>query len=326
MPEMILQNATAAFGRDITLMSGGFNVMSLSFLVASDSCSGMSGKLANIIRQIFTSAVQITSVTPLEAHLHPICLIMLSNGVQLLLKCSPAPLTPLLRREQSMLETEGRALTLLEQSGLWGIPKIFHHSSQRTSHQSGFLLRQYINGVTLEEAEPGLTAQERKDIDRSLGSLARQVGQHVSQAFGTLEQVANGSGRRSWRDAFTTLFESILRDSEDVFVNLPYTELRHQVCRLSPALDEVRLPQLVVIDFGRPSQVLLDPVSKTLSGIVDFGKALWGDIYMAEVFEHPSSSILDGFGISCMQTKAGEMRQLLYVIFGRPRWIPVDHN
>jgi hypothetical protein len=267
--------------------------------------------LGTVIQQLFTSAVYVNRVSPLDGHLHSICLISLSNGARLFLKCSPAPMTPLLRREQSILDTEARTLALLKQDAIPGIPPLLHYNSQGNFHVSAFLMRHYIAGVTLQEANAWLTPQNRKDIDQCLGTLLHRIGQHVSETFGTLEQVASGTGRRCWREAFVTLFESILRDSEDVFVNLPYAEIRYQLSRLSPALEEITTPRLVVIDFGRPTQVLLDPESKKLSGIVDFGKALWGDVYMAEIFEEPSASVLDGYGIRLVKSETETKRQLL---------------
>ncbi|KAE8382596.1 hypothetical protein BDV26DRAFT_288395 [Aspergillus bertholletiae] len=286
----------------------------------------VSEKLCTIIQRIFTSAVHVSNISPLDGHLHPLCLISLSNGAHVLLKCSPAPITPLLRREQFILDTEARALTLLKQSGIPGIPQIFHYNSRGNLCESAFLVRHYVAGATLHEMEPWLTPQNRKDIDRRLGVVAQKIGQHVSNSFGTLEQVASGAGRQSWREAFVILFESILRDSEDAFVNLPYAEIRYQLDRLSPALEEITLPQLVVADFGHPTQVLVDPESKQLSGVVDLGKTLWGDIYMAEMFEEPSSSMLDGFGRPRMVGSEMEIiRQLLYACYRSVERVTVQY-
>ncbi|KAE8353571.1 hypothetical protein BDV28DRAFT_132859 [Aspergillus coremiiformis] len=282
-------------------------------------------KLCTVIQRIFNSSVHVNSVSPLDGHLHPICRISLSNGVQLLLKGSPAPMTPLLRREKFVLDTEARALLLLKQSGVPCIPPIFHYNARGNLCDSAFLMRHYITGATLHEMEPWITPQNRRDIDRRLGILAHKIGQHVSDSFGTLEQVASGAGRRSWRDAFVVLFESILRDSEDVFVNLPYAEIRHQLSRLSPALEEITLPQLVVSDFGRPTQVLVDRESKQLSGIVDLGKTLWGDVYMAEIFEEPSSSMLDGFGTRPGKSEMERIRQLLYACYRSVERVTVQY-
>jgi hypothetical protein len=173
-------------------------------------------------------------------------------------------------------------------------------------------VRQYIDGSTLQELESRLTSEDRRELDQQLGLLVNLIGQHTANSFGTLEQVALGSGTRSWREAFLVHVESILRDSEDVFVHLPYAEIRHQVGRLSPVLDEITSPRLVICDFGRPSTVLLDPVSKRLVGIAGFDSALWGDVYMGEIFEDPSPAVLDAFASRDIDCEPDLIRQLLY--------------
>ena len=267
----------------------------------------------NLLRVLFSPTVSVQSIHPLEGHLHCLRLLILSNGTRLLFKGSPMPATALLRQERFLLETESRVLALLRQNANPCIPQIFHYNSQRSIPEPAFLVRHYIPGLTLQDMEAQLTVRERENVDRHLGFLANTIGQHVAPSFGPLEQVTRGSGKRSWRDAFIALFETTLRDAEDMFVHLPYTEIRHHLHRLAPALEAITLPRLVVVDFGQPSQVLLDPMSKRLSGITDFGHALWGDIFMAEVFDNPSSSLLEGFGLRQAQSKLGGIRQLLYV-------------
>ncbi|KAH1496141.1 hypothetical protein LV164_007744 [Aspergillus fumigatus] len=228
---------------------------------------------------------------------------------------STVPTTRLLRREQFLLGTEARVLRLLRQSAVPCVPSLLYYDPQDTLLGSAFLVRQYIHGSTLQELESQLTIEDRRELDRQLGLLMNMIGQHTANSFGTLEQVALGSGTRSWREAFLVHFESILRDSEDVFVHLPYAEIRHQVCRLSPVLDEITLPRLVICDFGRPSAVLLDPVSKQLAGIVGFDSALWGDVYMGEIFEDPSPAVLDGFASRDIDCEPDLIRQLLYACY-----------
>ncbi|KAK9560864.1 hypothetical protein V6Z96_001787 [Aspergillus fumigatus] len=272
-------------------------------------------KLSVVLGHILPSTVYVRSVQCLEGHLHSHRLISLSNGARILLKCSPRPTTRLLRREQFLLGTEARVLRLLRQSAVPCVPSLLYYDPQDTLLGSAFLVRQYIHGSTLQELESQLTIEDRRELDRQLGLLMNMIGQHTANSFGTLEQVALGSGTRSWREAFLVHFESILRDSEDVFVHLPYAEIRHQVCRLSPVLDEITLPRLVICAFGRPSAVLLDPVSKQLAGIVGFDSALWGDVYMGEIFEDPSPAVLDGFASRDIDCEPDLIRQLLYACY-----------
>ncbi|KAL2014260.1 hypothetical protein VTN00DRAFT_1785 [Thermoascus crustaceus] len=161
--------------------------------------------------------------------------------------------------------------------------------------------------------ETMLTAENRREIDRQLGRLANIIGKQMAVSFGLLEKVASGTGSRSWRHAFITLFEGVLRDAEDMFIHLPYTEIRQEIARLASVLEEITLPQLVIVDFGQPSQVILDPESKQLSGVIDLGSAVWGDVLMAEIFENPSPAVLEGFGSNPTNGRSKKTRLLLSV-------------
>ncbi|KAL4786189.1 hypothetical protein BJX76DRAFT_355420 [Aspergillus varians] len=280
--------------------------------VTSDIETDVSEKLVSVLQQHFLVPIHVAKVYPLAGHLHPLYLVRLSNETRLLLKCSPRPATSLLRREHVLLDTEARVLSLLNKNNMPCIPQLLHYDPMGDLLGPSFLIRHHISGSTLEDIEVQLTIQERKAIGRSLGLLAKRIAQHSSDSFGSLGQVANAAGKKSWKEAFLVLFEGILRDAEDVFINLPYGEIRYQASRVSPALDEISIPRLVVIDLGQPSQVLVDPQSKRLCGISGFGTAVWGDVYMAKIFENPSSPAMDGFGSYYSKSQSARTRQLLY--------------
>ncbi|KAJ5638344.1 hypothetical protein N7490_008223 [Penicillium lividum] len=269
-------------------------------------------KLNNILSLLFPSTVHVQQSQNINARVHTLRLLTLSNGSRLLLKGSPLPGTPLLRHERFFLETEARFLVLLGQSGNPCIPQLYHYDPRGALLGSAYLIRQYIKGSSLTEMKNHITAQQGHDIDRHLGFLASTIGQIVAPSFGSLQQVAMNAGKRSWREAFCGLFESILRDAEDIFIHLPYAEIRQEISRLSSALGEVTLPRLVVVGFGRPCHVLLDEQSHQLSGVVDFSSAFWGDVLMAEIFEDPTPAVLEGAGLPLSRTKGEEIRLLMY--------------
>lgn len=268
-------------------------------------------KLNTVLAQLFPSAVHVQQSQNVVAKVHLLRLLALSNGVHLILKRSPLPGTPLLRHERYFLETEARFLALLGQSANPCIPQLYHYDPRSRLLGSAYLIRQYIKGNSLAEMKSRITPQQQADIDRHLGFLASTISQNVAPGFGSLQQVALGSGRRSWREVFSALFEGVLRDAEDIFIHLPYAEIRQEVSRLSVVLSEVTLPRLVVLDFGRPSHVLLDENSHQVSGVVDFSSAFWGDLLMAEIFEDSTPAVLEGAGLPLSRTKGEEIRLLM---------------
>lgn len=277
-----------------------------------------SQRLDAVLLLLFPSTIHVQQSQNIPGHLHTLRRLTLSNGSRLLLKGSPVHGTPLLRQERHFLEAEARFLALLGQSANPCIPQLYHYDPRGTPLGSAYLVRQYVKGTTLRDMENRMTVQQHDHLDRHLGFLLSTIGQNVAPRFGALQQVASGVGRRSWRESFWALFEGVLRDAEDMFIHLPYAEIRHEVSRLASALDQVTLPRLVVVGFGRPSHVLLDECSKQLSGIVDFSSAFWGDVLMAEIFENPSTAVLEGAGMPLTRTDGEEIRLLMYVIPVRP--------
>lgn len=268
-------------------------------------------RLNAVISFLFPSSIQVQRSQDLFGCIHSLRLLTLSNGVQLLLKCSPLPETPLLRRERAFLETEARFLVLLSRSANPCVPQIYHYDPRGGPLGSAHLIRQYVKGKSLFELRDEITSQQQSDIDRHLGFLVSAIGQNVAPGFGSLQQVAMGAGKSSWRDAFCALFESVLRDAEDMFIHMPYAEIRHELFRLSSALDEVSLPRLVVVDFGQPCHVLINERSHQLSGVVDFTSAFWGDFLMAQIFEHPSIAVSEGAGLPMSRTRGEKIRLLM---------------
>jgi serine/threonine protein kinase len=264
--------------------------MLMGFGAAENDC------FRNVVQLLFPPTVYICSTRMLSTCVHRVYHLKLSNGHQLIVKVSPPPAIPLLRRERLSLETEVRALTILARINHPCIPRLYRYIPHDASPGVSFLVRQYLQGVSLSEIQNRLSAKDFNDLDRHLGLLINVIGQQISTAFGPLSKVATGTGSHHWRDAFVALFEEVLRDAEDMFIHLPYSQIRRELYRWSSALDEIQTPRLVVVNFGRPSEVLLDPETRQLSGLLDFGSALWGDVMLAETFESPSDAFLAGFG------------------------------
>jgi len=236
--------------------------------------------LENLIQTTFQSSHTIHHIEDLSNHLHQIRLVRLSNGSRLVLKLSPLPSTPRLRQERQCLENEALTLSILSKDGL-PIPRMLKYDPHSKAVGSPFLLTTHLPGAPCAEMGPYLSAADRVGIERQLGELASVIAKHQSSTFGPVSLVPEGHGHRSWREAFSSLLESALRDGEDMLVSLPYTQIRDQAARLGGALDEVEDAALVVPTLGDLQNVLIDPTTKKVTGLIDFGYSIWGDVDMA---------------------------------------------
>ncbi|PGH18117.1 hypothetical protein AJ79_00745 [Helicocarpus griseus UAMH5409] len=262
----------------------------------------------SLVQPIFPSA-RVLDYETRNGSIFPLCLLKLSNGLELTLKGSARQSTTLLRHEKHSLQTEAAVLSLLAPRNNPFIPRLFAFDVLKFPPRTPFLLKQSLRGVPLSEVEPSsITSADSNRIDEQLGRTVKLLGQFTSTQFGCVHAVARGEGRRSWKHAFMGFIESILCDAEDMFISLPYAEIRHHAARLSPALDGVTEARLVVVNLGDRSNVLVDRHSKQVTGFDDFSVAVWGDVLMAEVFQDPSPALLNGYGSSQMQMDDESLR------------------
>lgn len=236
--------------------------------------------LQNIVTSSFHSGcLAIQRTEDVSNNVHPIRILYLSDGSRLTLKINPPASTPLLKGERMELETEAYSLMLLAKSGL-PIPQVLKHDTCGRLLGSPFLLTNRLSGTSLTRLLPTLSRIERMDIDRQLSEIETTMAQHLSSTFGPVALVHAGQGFRRWREAYKSMLGSVLKDGEDMFVNLPYAQIRELVAKAEPSLDEVQEARLIVLDLGDPGNVLIDERTKEVTGLVDFKKALWGDIDM----------------------------------------------
>ncbi|MCJ1481249.1 hypothetical protein MMC06_001406 [Schaereria dolodes] len=234
-------------------------------------------KAVQIIYQ--SSRLTIQQMEDLPDHLHTIRLLHLSTGSRVILKISPPAATPLLKHERLDLETEALTLRLLAKSGL-PVPSVVKHERSGKILGSPFLLTSHLSGTSYRQALPFLSRAERVSIERQISILTSTIAQNISSEFGPVALVASGQGFMSWREAYKSMLESVLRDAEDFLVNLPYAQIREQVRRAEHALDEVQEARLVVLGLADAANVLIDLRTKEVTGVTDFKRVIWGDAEM----------------------------------------------
>ncbi|KAL8766686.1 MAG: hypothetical protein Q9209_006616 [Squamulea sp. 1 TL-2023] len=237
-------------------------------------------RLQEMVQQTLRgSSLAIARVDVLPDHLHTVNIIRLSNGSHLVLKAAPSPVILLLRHERYLLDNEAHALQILARSDL-PIPRILKNDPTSMRLGSPFLLSTYLPGVPYAEVQKLMTLPERANVEHQLRFLIAAIGQHVPpvpETYGPLALVASDRGHKTWREAFREMLDSVLMDAEDSLINLPYAQIRTEVASLDDVLDDVREPRLVIIGLTERRNILIDRTTNNITGLLDFGVALWGD-------------------------------------------------
>ena len=247
------------------------------------SCPTSSGvdSLQKVVSSILVQPTAETSkyhMDELQGHRHSLKVIHMSDGSRLMLKMYPSPSLTLLRHERRCLNAEALTFSVLAKSKL-PIPRVLKHDHSSTLLGSPFLLTTYLPGITYSSVRRYLTRSERSSIERQLKSLASVISQHTSHRFGP---VALKKGYKTWREAFLAVLELALMDGEDRLVHLPYDQIRAEAVRFGHTLDDVKEGRLVILGFGSPENVLIDRRTNEVTGLTDFGRAMWGDATMIE--------------------------------------------
>ncbi|KAK4992962.1 hypothetical protein LTR66_006130 [Elasticomyces elasticus] len=255
--------------------------------------------------------IQISGVVPCRTY----CL-HISDGTSLTLKTISNCSTRLLRHERDSVAAEIEVLCLLQSRHKRRIisPKIVSIGEEQGS-LCPFLLSTSLNGRTLADVNPSLSATQRGTVLISVGVYYRQLSTITSKAFGTAVQVSAGKGKQSWKDAFISLIIDMLCDAEDMLVSLPYDSIRNSVCDHGDVLDELVEPRLVIFNAADCENVLVDERTQQVTGLRHYSHAVWGDPLMIEIFENPPRAFLTGFGWRLEASVAARKRQLLYTIY-----------
>lgn len=282
--------------------------------------------IQKIIRSVYRSpGLTVRRAERIQGRLHQVFVARLDEKETtescLVLKCPPTGNTRLLRHERNSLETERKALeTLYTYTRLPVFARVQKYDSRGGPNGSAFLMTTYLPGSRLSELSPYLSAAEKQTIEYSLGMYVRQLSQISAsqQNFGTTNRVYAKKGYKTWRDAFTALLEALLKDGEDMSVNLPYVEIRGWVRHHSHHLEEVTHPRLVALNLCEPQNVLVDIMAdgmRKITGLLGFSNVLWGDPLMngGIDLENGSDAFFDGYGGRPSYTRGVIVRCLMYV-------------
>ena len=251
-----------------------------------------------------------------EGYFNAAALLELDDGLKCVLKAAPPDPVRVLRYEKDIMKAEVKALRLVHSNTKVPVAKIYCYDSSRRLLESDFFIMEYLPGTGFNKLRPELPAKEQADIERSMGRLARQINTITGPAFGYFAHPeAPGV---SWRDCFGNMLRGLLLDGWEMGVTLPlpYEALFNRLEVHFAALDEVDTPRLVHWDLWE-GNLLVDPSTHRVTGLLDFERALWGDPLIEYIFHNlePDSTYIQGYGAPLLETSKARRRRMLYNVY-----------
>jgi aminoglycoside phosphotransferase (APT) family kinase protein len=240
----------------------------------------------------------------------------LQDGLTCVLKIAPPPTVRVLRYERNILRAEVETMRLVKNRTEMPIPAIFFHDDSLNLLPSPYYAMEFVPGTPYHKLRTTLTEDKQAEIDRATGRYLRQMNSIPGETFGYYAQPKTRSN--SWRAAFDQMLINVLDDGRDAEVSLPfgYDALLTLTRQHATDLEEVTAPALVHWDLW-DGNIFVDPLTKQISGIIDFERSLWADPLMEANFGAfgLNPQFIAGYGQPQPFTPSQQMRRTLYNIY-----------
>ncbi|WPG97964.1 Hypothetical protein R9X50_00074700 [Acrodontium crateriforme] len=269
------------------------------------------------IERIVTSALQTRSVIVerIQGYLYRTHRLRTQNGFFYILKSRPSRPVRLLHHEEDGLQIEASVLHALSCRSDILIPRLIDYPNAKVQRGSLHLVSGPFVGSILSDVEHSLSSIATARIEHSLGDYVHKLSTIPGPSFGAVHPGKNTNSSQTWGRTFAGMLESVMRDGEDVLINLPYHNIRDLARKHLASLDKITEPRLVIVDLTGNKNVVVDVESCKVTGLIDYSSAIWGDPFMSNAFCRPSSSFVEGFGRFSSSDADQLIRQYLYMLY-----------
>jgi hypothetical protein len=191
----------------------------------------------------------------------------------------------LLTHEARLVRGEIALLRRIEALGDVPAPGVLLTDLTRTHVDVDVVALEMLPGTAWQDARPAMTDTAERRAAEEVGGVLAALHTATGDRFGYPVE-ASGVGGGTWPEAFTAMIDALLADAERWDVAVDAARVRAAVAAGRDQLAEVTAPRLVHMDLW-PGNVLLNPATGVVSGIVDLERGLFADPLMDFVGHEP---------------------------------------
>ncbi|QIK83619.1 phosphotransferase family protein [Sanguibacter sp. HDW7] len=219
------------------------------------------------------------------------------EGMRLVAKVAPESVDRLLTYEHDVLATEVAVDRLAGSDPGTLVPEVLAHVADHPVLGAGVALFTHLDGAPWLEVTTGDDGRAR--VEAGLGTVMARFHAVGRLPFGYPALPAlQGT---TWRAAFCAMVDAVLADAARWQVDVGTERVRAALASHADALDDVVEPALVHTDLWE-GNVLLDPATLAVTGVVDTERAVVGDPVLDVVgadqtwLRGVSPTMLDAYG------------------------------
>lgn len=288
--------------------------------------------LATLVQPILKTGADRLRFTPISTGKHNTSYWVDSDAGRYVLRLAPPDSTGLLFYERDMMRQEPALHALMRARTTMPVAEIIDYDFSRMLIDRDYLFMSMLPGIPQSDAR-SLT---RRQIDR----MMEQVGGYLRQLhdltaaeclhrreYGYIGEHHPMLPQPTWIEAFRVMWNKLLDDIEASEAYSPDEAhaFRDLFERYAEYFDRPVVSSLLHMDIW--SQNILVDETGTVTGIVDFDRALWGDVEIEfAVLDYTgfnTASFWAGYGKPRDESPAAQIRQVFYLLYEVQKYMPI---
>lgn len=286
--------------------------------------------LARILRDRMPAAD--FRLTPISTGRHNASFWVDGAGGPYVLRIAPPSDAGLLFYERDMMRQEPQIHALVRARTTIPAPEIVFHDFTRQRLDRDYLLMRAVPGRPFSH-EKGLDGRQLAGVLRQTGAYLRQLHSLIAtdclgtRAYGYLGNHRPMQPQPAWPDAFRVMWDKLVDDVQacGCYSETEAGSVRNLLDRFLPLFDRPVEPCLLHMDVW--SENILINAEGKVTGLVDFDRALWGDVEIEfAVLDYCGISepaFWKGYGAARDTSQAARIRRLFYLLYELQKYMPI---
>ena len=245
----------------------------------------------------------------------------------LVIRIAPPPGTGVLFYERNMMAQEPGLHRLLRERTRVPVAEIVAYDTSRKILQSDFILMERLPGVSLTEAE-FMGAADVEKVCRQVGEYLSKVHALHADAYGYLGEHRPMAPQSTWREAFRVMWDKIVDDTLGCggYSREEADRMRQLLDRFETLFDRDIPASLLHMDIWHQN-ILVDRQG-TVTGIVDWDRALWGDpeieFAVLDYCGVSTPAFWEGYGRPRDESPEARIRNHFYLLYEVQKYILIS--
>ncbi|MBQ7046355.1 MAG: phosphotransferase, partial [Oscillospiraceae bacterium] len=201
---------------------------------------------------------------------------LMGHGKEFVLKVSVASTTKVLTYEKDLMYAEVQVFKKMLESGV-PVPHIVAEDFSQSIVPYNYFIMTKLQGIEWQEGNKYFKKEDVSNLKFELGRCLAQTHSNKGEYYGYVKDDKEFQFS-SWRQAYTSMLNNIVKDGKKDNVKLPYDKVLETVEPFLPLLDEVTEPSLVNFDLWAKN-IFVEKRDGVycIEGIIDLERAFYGD-------------------------------------------------